>query len=212
VTVLSTIVDAVGVRQSARLQAALATPARTTRVTVVLGRVLGAGFLVCFLTGLYSHFLQNPMPWMAFPTWPTNLYRITQGLHVATGVACIPLLLAKLWTVYPKLFAFPPFTSLLELLERLSIAVLVSSALVQLVMGLLNTYQWYPWGPYFAFRDVHYALAWVIIGSVALHVAVQLPKIVRYWRRGSDLARPGAGADSAAVHHGELDAPTEEGR
>ena len=206
-TVLSTIVGAVGTRQSARLQAALATPARTTRVTVVLGRVLGAGFLVCFLTGLYSHFLQNPLPWMVFPTWPTGLYRITQGLHVSAGIACIPLLLAKLWTVYPKLFAFPPFTTVLELLERLSVAVLVSSALLQLAMGLLNTYQWYPWGPYFAFRDVHYALAWVIIGSVALHVAVQLPKIARYWRRGSDLAQPRSGHDGTTAHHGELESP-----
>jgi hypothetical protein len=174
----------------------------------VLGRVLGAGFLVCFLTGLYSHFLQNPLPGMVFPTWPTNLYRITQGLHVATGIACIPLLLAKLWTVYPKLFAFPPFTSVLQLLERLSIAVLVASALVQLAMGLLNTYQWYPWGPYFAFRDVHYALAWVIIGSVALHVAVQLPKIIRYWRRGSDVAGSGSGAGSTTAHDGELETPS----
>jgi hypothetical protein len=207
VTVVSTIVRAVGMRQSARLQSALATPARTTRVTVVLGRVLGVGFGVCFLTGLYSHFLQNPLPGMVFPTSPTSLYRITQGLHVATGIACIPLLLAKLWTVYPKLFAFPPFTTLLELLERLSVAVLVSSALLQLAMGLLNTYQWYPWGPYFAFRDVHYALAWVIVGSVALHVAVQLPKIIRYWRRGSDLA--GSETQGASAHHGELEPPAE---
>lgn len=191
-SLLVDLLGAVGARQAAGLQSRLATPARTVRVTVVLGRLLALGFSVCFVTGLYSHFLQNPLPWMTFPTWPTNLYRITQGLHVATGTACIPLLLAKLWTVYPRLFTFPPFRTFLELTERLSIAVLVSSAMLQLVMGLLNTYQWYPWR-YFAFRDVHYALAWVVIGSIAVHVAVQLPKIIRYWRRDVD-----APADSEA--------------
>ena len=204
-SLLGDLVTTVGQRQAEQLQGRLATPARTTRVTVILGRLLGAGFLTCFVTGLYSHFLQNPLPGMRFPTWPTNLYRITQGLHVVVGIACIPLLLAKLWTIYPKLFAFPPFRGLLQLGERLSIAVLVSSSLLQLAMGLLNTYQWYPW-QHFAFRDVHYALAWVIIGSIALHVAVQLPKILRYWRRGSDL-RETHGPQAAAEHPGELEAP-----
>ncbi|HEY0240690.1 MAG TPA: hypothetical protein VGC37_18835 [Friedmanniella sp.] len=188
-SLLTDLIGAVGAKQASSLQDRLATPARTVRVTVVLGRLLAVGFSVCFLTGLYSHFLQNPQPWMTFPTWPTNLYRITQGVHVATGTACIPLLLAKLWTVYPRLFSFPPFRSVLELAERLSIAVLVSSSVLQLVMGLLNTYQWYPWR-HFAFRDVHYALAWVVIGSIALHVAVQLPKIIRWWGRGSDRVGP----------------------
>jgi uncharacterized membrane protein len=73
-----------------RLQDSLATPARNTRTTVVVGRLLGVGFGVCFLTGLYSHFLQDPLPGMRFPTWPPNLYRITQGVHVATGMACVP--------------------------------------------------------------------------------------------------------------------------
>ncbi|GAA3575202.1 hypothetical protein GCM10022197_35330 [Microlunatus spumicola] len=186
-SLLTDLLGAAGARQASSLQARLATPARTVRVTVVLGRLLAVGFSVCFLTGLYSHFLQNPLPWMRFPTWPTNLYRITQGLHVATGTACLPLLLAKLWTVYPRLFAFPPFRTVLELAERLSIAVLVAGSVLQLVMGLLNTYQWYPWR-HFAFRDVHYALAWVVIGSIALHVAVQLPKIIRWSGRGSDRA------------------------
>ena len=107
---------------------------------------------------------------MRFPTWPPNLYRVTQGLHVATGIAAIPLLLAKLWTVYPLLFAFPPFRSIGQALERISIAILISSAAVQLATGVLNTYQWYPFP--FAFRDVHYALSWIIVGSLILHVAV----------------------------------------
>ena len=185
-SLLTDLIGAVGARQASSLQDRLATPARTVRVTVVLGRLLAARLL-----RLLPHRPVQPLPAepaalddASRPGRP-NLYRITQGLHVATGTACIPLLLAKLWTVYPRLFSFPPFRTVLELAERLSIAVLVSSSVLQLVMGLLNTYQWYPWR-HFAFRDVHYALSWVVIGSIALHVAVQLPKIIRWWRRGSD--------------------------
>ena len=33
------------------------------------------------------------------------VYRVTQGLHILSGTAAIPLLLVKLYAVYPKLFA-----------------------------------------------------------------------------------------------------------
>jgi len=160
----------------------LAAPARSARTTVVIGRLLATAFLVCFLTGLYSHLLQEPLPGMRFPTWP-GVYAFTQGLHVSVGIAIFPLLLGKLWTVYPRLFLWPPVRSARELLERASIALLVSSALLEPAIGLVNTYQWYPW-PFF-FRQTHYALAWVIVGSLAIHIAVKLPMIVRFWRRRS---------------------------
>lgn len=160
----------------------LAAPARSARTTVVIGRLLATAFLVCFLTGLYSHLLQEPLPGMRFPTWP-GVYAFTQGLHVSVGIAIFPLLLGKLWTVYPRLFLWPPVRSARELLERASIALLVSSALLEPAIGLVNTYQWYPW-PFF-FRQTHYALAWVIVGSLAIHIAVKLPTIVRFWRRRS---------------------------
>lgn len=160
----------------------LAAPARSARTTVVIGRLLATAFLVCFLTGLYSHLLQEPLPGMRFPTWP-GVYAFTQGLHVSVGIAIFPLLLGKLWTVYPRLFLWPPVRSARELLERASIALLVSSALLEPAIGLVNTYQWYPWP--FPFRQTHYALAWVIVGSLAIHIAVKLPTIVRFWRRRS---------------------------
>jgi hypothetical protein len=160
----------------------LAAPARSARTTVVIGRLLATAFLVCFLTGLYSHLLQEPLPGMRFPTWPA-VYAFTQGLHVSVGIAIFPLLLGKLWTVYPRLFLWPPVRSARELLERASIALLVSSALLEPAIGLVNTYQWYPWP--FPFRQTHYALAWVIVGSLAIHIAVKLPTIVRFWRRRS---------------------------
>lgn len=180
-------------------QAALETPARHPRTAVVIGRLLGAAFLICFATGLYSHFLQQPLPWMVLPSRPEWLYRVTQGLHVITGIACIPLLLGKLYTVFPLLFAWPPAKTVGGLLERVSIALFVSSSLVQLTIGLLNTFQWYPWA--FNFRRTHYALAWIIVASLAVHIGVKLPIIVRWWRRRDSVdpagrllpVRPGEG-------------------
>ncbi len=91
----------------------------------------------------------------ALPDRPTQLYQFTQGLHITAGIAIIPLLLAKLNVVMPALAQVPPVRGVLHLLERLSIAVLVSASIVQVGTGLLNTYQWYPWP--FPFRQVHYA-------------------------------------------------------
>ncbi|WP_245834066.1 molybdopterin-dependent oxidoreductase [Streptomyces aidingensis] len=149
----------------------------------MVGRWLGLGVLVCFLTGLISHLLQTPPGWLVpyLPTRPVWGYRVTQGLHVATGMALVPLLLAKLWTVYPRLWVWPPVHSVRHALERLSIAVLVSVALLEVLMGLMNVVQWYGWP--FGFRDVHWALAWVLVGALLLHVAVKAPVIAAHWRR-----------------------------
>jgi len=160
---------------------AMASPNRTARSAVVTGRLLGIAFLVCFLTGVYSHLLQEPLGWMRFPTRPVQLYQFTQGLHITAGIAIIPLLLAKLNVVMPALVQTPPVRSVLHLLERASIAVFVASALVQVVTGLLNTYQWYPWP--FPFKQVHNALAYVLIGSLLIHIGTKLQIIARYWRK-----------------------------
>jgi DMSO/TMAO reductase YedYZ molybdopterin-dependent catalytic subunit len=162
------------------------------RTATAIGRWLGAGVVVCFLTGLISHGLQTPPGWLAphLPTRPVWGYRVTQGLHVATGIALVPLLLAKLWTVYPRLFVSPPVRSLWHALERLSIAVLVSAALLEVFLGVMNVAQWYPWP--FSFRTVHWALAWVMAGSLLLHLAVKAPVIAAHWRRAP------AGADADA--------------
>jgi len=186
-------------------RASLASGARHPRTAVVLGRLLGAGFLICFATGLYSHFIQDPLPGMWFPTRPASLYRVTQGLHVATGIACIPLLLGKLHTVFPLLFAWPPARTIGGVLERASIALFVASSLVQLAIGLVNTYQWYPW--HFPFRQVHLALAWVIVASLAIHIGVKLPIIARWWRRRDSVGPDGrlrpVGAGEGALGHRE---------
>ncbi len=151
----------------------------------MIGRWLGVAVSVCFLTGLFSHFQQVTPGWLVIPSRPASLYRVTQGLHVLSGIVSVPLLLAKLWTVYPKLFAklpWPPSRKALgAVLERASILVLVSALALELFIGFLNTLQWYPWP--FPFKETHYALAWIIVGSLLLHLAVKLPLITANWRR-----------------------------
>ena len=152
---------------------------RSPAVAARVGLWLGISFGVCFLTGLISHYAQNgnqPIPFPASPFWG---YRVTQGLHVISGTAAIPLLLVKLWAVYPRLFQSMPWGNVRAMavtgLERLSIAVLVAGGVFMLLTGLLNTAQWYPWS--FSFRPTHYAVAWVTIGALVVHIAVKLPVI-----------------------------------
>ena len=176
---------------------ALASPVRNPRMAVVIGRLLGVAFIVCFGTGLYSHFLQDPLPWMRFPTRPASLYQVTQGTHIVAGIACFPLLLAKLYIVFPDLFQSPPVKSFLHLLERASIALFVGASLVQITIGLVNTYRWYPWP--FPFREVHYALGWVLVGLLVLHIGIKLPIISRFWsgRAAAEHEATDAGSETA---------------
>lgn len=155
------------------------------RTAVSVGRLAGCALVTCFVTGLVSHYLQQPPGWAVdlLPSRPVWGYRVTQGLHVACGIAAVPLVLAKLWTVYPRLFSWPPLRSVAHALERLSIAVLVAVTLLQLATGLLNTAQWYPWP--WNFRPAHWALAWILVGALALHIAVKAPVIAAHWGRRS---------------------------
>ena len=151
---------------------------RSPTVTARVGVWLGVCFGLAFVTGLVSHWAQTPSPWLPFPTSPSWGYRVTQGVHVIAGTAAVPLLLVKLWTVFPKLVARPPRETrdlVLHGLERISIAVLVAAAIFQLITGLANAAQWYPWR--FNFRPTHYALAWIAIGALVVHIAVKLPLI-----------------------------------
>lgn len=151
---------------------------RSAAVAARVGLWLGVCFSVAFITGLISHYARATHQPVPFPTWPSWGYRVTQGLHVAAGTAAVPLLLVKLWTVYPKLFAALPRTrpaQILTGLERGSIAALVAGAVFQLASGLANSAQWYPWA--FSFRRTHYAIAWLTIGALVVHVAVKLPII-----------------------------------
>ncbi len=150
-------------------------PLRSTAVTARLGRLVGICFGICFVTGMLSHYQYHPWGWLPEPASPIWAYRVTQGLHVATGVTAIPLLLVKLWSVYPNLWRWPIVRSPGHALERLSVAVLVSSAIVQLTTGFLNTLDWYPWP--WSFASTHRYMGYVVIGSILLHIGIKLPDI-----------------------------------
>lgn len=159
-------------------------PARGPEVAARVGIALGTAILICFATGLLSHWIQHPPQWFAWPAYPVWLYRVTQGTHVVSGVVSIPLLLVKLWSVYPRLFARPLLGNPVRALERGSIAVLVGAVIFQLVTGLFNTAQNYPWR--FFFTTTHYAMAYLAVGALAVHLAVKLPVIRTALRRRTD--------------------------
>ncbi len=141
------------------------------RTASVLGVALGVSFTICFVTGLFSHVAQNPPSWFLLPTHPVGLYRVTQGVHVATGIASVPLLLAKLWTVFPKLFRWPPFDSLVDAVERLMLVPLIGGSLLLLFTGIANISDWYPFP--FNFPVTHFWTAWIVIGALIVHIGAK---------------------------------------
>ena len=136
-----------------------------------LGLALGVAFAVCFATGLWSHVLQHPPSWFTPPPRPAGLYRVTQGVHVAAGTAAIPLLLAKLWVVRPRLTVWPPVRSALHAVERLALLPLVGGSVFLLLSGVANVARWYPWG--FYFPAAHYGAAWITVGALVVHVGAK---------------------------------------
>lgn len=143
-------------------------PLHEARTAAVLGTALGVAFSTCFLTGLASHLAQHEPAWFDWPARPAGLYRITQGVHVVTGLASVPLLLAKLWVAYPKLVAWPPFRSAAHVVERLALVPLVGGSVFLLASGTANVARWYPWS--FSFPRAHFWAAWLTVGALAVHV------------------------------------------
>ena len=169
-------------------------PLRGPWLTSALGSILLILIAIVATTGFLSHAAYMPdlgrnaivpkdrdLPLIAsFFDWPTSpswLYGLTQGLHTNVGLIAIPFLLAKLWSVIPRLFAFPPVKSPAQAIERLSIALLVSSAVFELATGVMNAQYWYPFK--FNFVVAHYYGAIVFVASLALHVIVKLPVIAQ---------------------------------
>jgi Oxidoreductase molybdopterin binding domain len=154
------------------------------RSAALLGIALGTAFTICFVTGLMSHLIQrgphSVQDW--WPSRPVSLYRVTQGIHVLTGMAAVPLLLAKMWVAYPRLWSWPPVRDVLHAIERLALLALVGGAIFQLATGLLNVFYWYAFP--FNFPLAHYAGAWIAMGGLIIHVGAKWEAA----RRG--LARP----------------------
>jgi len=169
-----------------------------------LGIALAVAFFTCFFTGLVSHFAQHPLDigFLSTPASPAWLYRLTQGVHVSAGIAAIPLLLFKLWTVYPLLFTWPPVRSVQGLGERLFVAPLVALALFQLFSGLANTTRWYPWP--FNFVVAHFWAGWMLIGVLVIHIGAKWHQTRRTLRTPLQTSGEPAAADGALTRRGLL--------
>lgn len=185
-------------------------PLRGPWLTAVFGLVLLVGITLLFVTGLLSYAAYNPdlarindqtpdKGWLGFYlfSWPTSpywLYRLTQGVHVVLGIVLVPVLLAKLWSVIPKLFEWPPVRSVSHGIERLSLLLLVGGAGFEFVTGILNVQLHYIFPG--SFYVLHFYGAWVFIGAFVVHVAFRLPRALRAVRAGP--AQPQAGTQEAA--------------
>jgi len=93
------------------------------------------------------------------------------------------VVLAKLWSVAPKLFAWPPVRSPAQALERASLLLLVGGILFEIVTGVLNIQYDYVFG--FSFYAAHYVGAWVFLGAFVAHVALKLTHMLRALRSRS---------------------------
>jgi DMSO/TMAO reductase YedYZ molybdopterin-dependent catalytic subunit len=156
-------------------------PLRDERLAAWLGTALGILFGVCFLTGLFSHVHQHPLSWWPVPARPAGLYRFTQGLHIAAGIASLPVLMAKLWLVWPRFVSLPPVRRLSDVVERLGVLALVGGGIFLVFSGIANIAQWYPWR--FSFPAAHYHMAWVTIGAIVAHVGAKWTITRRTLRR-----------------------------
>ncbi|MEJ7750804.1 MAG: molybdopterin-dependent oxidoreductase [Thermoleophilaceae bacterium] len=141
--------------------------------------------VICSLTGFLSHAAYNPglgdnalfdegvdlyfFDWPAGPSW---LYVLTQGLHIITGLAAIPILLAKLWAVIPQVFERPTVRSVAHALERLVLALLVGGSLFVFATGVLNIQIYYPFG--FSFVPAHYYASFVFLAALAFHIVTKV--------------------------------------
>ncbi|MFG2725189.1 molybdopterin-dependent oxidoreductase [Streptomyces canus] len=172
-------------------------PLRGPWLTSVLGVVLLGGITLLFVTGLLSYAAYNPdlspvndktpdkgvLGFYLF-SWPTDphwLYRLNQGVHVTLGVTLIPVLLAKLWSVAPKLFTLPPARSLAHALERISLLLLVGGALFEFVTGVLNVQLDYVFPG--SFYPLHFYGAWVFFAAFVAHAVLKMPLAWRNLRQ-----------------------------
>jgi DMSO/TMAO reductase YedYZ molybdopterin-dependent catalytic subunit len=177
-------------------------PIRGPWLTSVFGLVLLAGIPVLFVTGLLSYAAYNPdlsqlndltpgKGWLGFylfswPTRPSWLYGVNQGVHVTLGLVLVPILLGKLWSVLPKLFEWPPVRHPAHALERLSLFLLVGGAVFEFATGIINIQQWYVFPG--SFYTLHLYGGWVFIAAFVVHATLKTPTLLRSLR-SRDLLR-----------------------
>ncbi len=173
-------------------------PIRGPWLTSVFGSILLLGIPIMFITGLVSYAAYNPrlpgndttpshgvlafflFSWVTNPSW---LYRVSQGIHVILGFALVPIVLAKLWSVMPKFFQWPPARSPAQMLERLSLVLLVGGVMFQFFTGIFDVEYFYFWR--FSFYDAHFYGAWAFMTGFLIHVGLKLPLMIRSLRSRS---------------------------
>jgi DMSO/TMAO reductase YedYZ molybdopterin-dependent catalytic subunit len=170
-------------------------PLRGPWLTSLLGTLLVPAVAVMVLTGFISHWAYYPEltgnrtanPGADLPvlfhipaSWPAWSYAVNQGTHVTLGLMTLPFILAKLWSVMPRLFQLPLVDSFASALERISLLGLVASALVEFATGILNIDDFFP--GVLNFYAVHYYGAWVFGTLFLLHACVKIPTVRRAYR------------------------------
>ena len=194
-------------------------PLRGPWFTAVLSAALLPGITLLFLTGLASYAAYNPNlapgndttpdkgllgSWLpGWPVGPSWLYWVNQGVHVMLGLVLIPIVLAKLWSVLPKLFEWPPARSITQLIERASLLLLVGGAVFELVTGVMNIQYYYAWP--FGFYQAHYYGAWVFIAAFVVHVTFRLRTMVSALRGRSFRAQLRTPASQTIAEHPDPD-------
>jgi DMSO/TMAO reductase YedYZ molybdopterin-dependent catalytic subunit len=179
-------------------------PLRGPWLTSALGLVLLWGLPVVFVTGLLSNAAYNPwlngnvalqgrsrspldfylFTWPVHPSW---LYALNEGIHVSLGLALIPAVLVKQWSVMPRLFTWPPARSAAHAIERISLVFLVGGIFFEIVTGVLFEEYWVPY--HFDFTAAHYYGAWVFFGALVLHTVMKLPKLRQSLHTRGSLSR-----------------------
>ena len=162
-------------------------PIRGPWLTSFLGTLLVPAITVIALTGFIDHWAHYPqfagndgvgpsgdIPVLFhFPaSWPSWSYAVTQGIHVILGLMVVPFVLAKLWSVMPKLFQRPVVKNVAGALERISLLALVASVLVEFATGILMMEEWVPGN--IDLNVVHYYGAWLFgtfVRAACLHQA-----------------------------------------
>ncbi|MBM7785787.1 molybdopterin-dependent oxidoreductase [Tenggerimyces flavus] len=172
-------------------------PLRGPWLTSILGMILLVGLAIVFLTGLLSYAAYNPRlggPYndltpgkgilgfylFTWPTRPAWLYQLTQGLHVLVGIALVPVLVAKLWSVIPKLFAWPPVDSPAQAVERGSLLLVVGGGIFEFATGIINVQYWYEFPA--GFYTAHFYGAWIFLAGLTVHVVVRFGRMMRALR------------------------------
>lgn len=170
-------------------------PLRGPWMASVMSLLLLIVIPIVFITGLIDHVAWNPdlggtnnrtpdmglfgfLLGIEWPTQPIWLYRLTEGIHVIFGLALLPLVLAKMWSIMPSLYKWPLADSLGHALERISLLFVIGGIFFQIFTGLfyiqnfiiLNNAN---------FNQLHFYGSWIFIGGLVLHVLVKFPEMIK---------------------------------